>query len=94
MTVHSIGHVRESSQGSADDFHARAPALARLSPREVEVLAAASQGLTNAQIALQLGVTVHAVKFHLAAVYRKIGTANRTESANLFIRAQQDALQH
>ena len=93
--MHSIDCVQESSQRSAaDDLRDRAPALARLSAREVEVLAAASQGLTNAQIALQLGVTVHAVKFHLAAVYRKIGTANRTESANLFIRAQQDALHH
>lgn len=41
-------------------------------------------GLTNAQIARRLDVTVHAVKFHLASVYRKLGVSNRTEAAVLF----------
>lgn len=43
-----------------------------------------AMGLTNAQIAPRLGVTVHAVKFHLASVYRKLGVSNRTEAAVLF----------
>jgi DNA-binding NarL/FixJ family response regulator len=30
---------------------------------------------------------VHAVKFHLAAVYRKLGVANRTQAASCFLRA-------
>lgn len=38
-------------------------------------------GLTNSQIAKGLGVSIHAVKFHLASVYRKLGVANRTEAA-------------
>ena len=32
-------------------------------------------------IARRLGLTVHAIKFHLASVYRKLGVANRTEAA-------------
>lgn len=40
----------------------------------------ASLGLTNAQIAARLSVTVHAVKFHLAGVYRKLHVGNRTEA--------------
>jgi DNA-binding NarL/FixJ family response regulator len=59
----------------------------RLSAREVEVLEMASLGLTNVQIAARLHVTIHAVKFHLAAVYRKLGVANRTEAAVLFLRS-------
>jgi DNA-binding NarL/FixJ family response regulator len=59
----------------------------RLSPREVEVLEMASLGLTNVQIAVRLHVTIHAVKFHLAAIYRKLGVTNRTEAAVLFLRA-------
>ena len=55
------------------------PAMA-LSPREADVLALASRGLTNRQIAAELHVTVHAVKFHLAGVYRKLGVSNRTEA--------------
>ena len=57
-----------------------------LSPREAEVLDLASLGLTNPQIAARLEVTVHAVKFHLAAVYRKLGVANRTEAVVRWLR--------
>lgn len=56
----------------------------KLSPREAEVLEMATHGLTNTQIARDLGVSVHAVKFHLASVYRKLGVSNRTEAAVLF----------
>jgi DNA-binding CsgD family transcriptional regulator len=59
----------------------------RLSPREVEVLRLTSSGLTNAEVAALLGVTVHAVKFHLAAIYRRLGVANRTEAAFWYLRA-------
>jgi DNA-binding CsgD family transcriptional regulator len=52
----------------------------QLTPREIEVLDLAAHGMTNQQIAERLGVTVHAVKFHLAGVYRKLGVANRTEA--------------
>jgi DNA-binding NarL/FixJ family response regulator len=58
-----------------------------LSPRELEVLDLAALGLTNHQIAARLHVTVHAVKFHLAAVYRKLGVSNRTEAVVLRLRA-------
>lgn len=51
-----------------------------LTPRELEVLQLTSRGMTNAQVAERLGVTVHAIKFHLAAIYRKLGVANRTEA--------------
>jgi DNA-binding CsgD family transcriptional regulator len=58
-----------------------------LSPRELEVLEMAALGLTNWQIATRLHVSVHAVKFHLARVYRKLGATNRTEAAVMFLRA-------
>jgi DNA-binding NarL/FixJ family response regulator len=59
---------------------------ALLSPRESEVLDLAALGLTNAQIAAQLHVTVHAVKFHLAGVYRKLEVTNRTEAVVCWLR--------
>jgi DNA-binding CsgD family transcriptional regulator len=64
-----------------------------LSPREMQVLDMASLGLTNGQIATRLHVSVHAVKFHLAAVYRKLGVANRTEAAFLYLRGTSAAVQ-
>ncbi len=60
--------------------------LARLTAREHEVLRRTSLGETNAQIAAGLGVTVHAVKFHLGSIFRKLGVRNRTEAAAAFHR--------
>ena len=57
-----------------------------LSPREVQVLECASLGLTNAEIAQRLDVTVHAVKFHLGAIYRKLAVSNRTKAVGLYLR--------
>lgn len=57
-----------------------------LTPREAEVLELIARGLTNRQVGQHLDVTVHAVKFHLASIYRKLGVTNRTAAAGLFFR--------
>jgi DNA-binding CsgD family transcriptional regulator len=57
-----------------------------LTPREVEVLELAALGQTNLQVAAGLGVSVHAVKFHLASIFRKLGVKNRTEAAAVYLR--------
>jgi DNA-binding CsgD family transcriptional regulator len=62
-----------------------------LSRRELEVLEMASRGLTNSQVGAQLDISVHAVKFHLASIYRKLRVANRTEAAVLYLRSQSEA---
>ncbi|MGI5224973.1 helix-turn-helix transcriptional regulator [Actinoallomurus sp. CA-142502] len=49
--------------------------------RNVAVLAA--QGLTNPQVATQMFVSPHTVKFHLRQVFRKLGIASRVELARL-----------
>ena len=58
-----------------------------LSSREVEVLEMASLGLKNAEIAERLGLSVHAIKFHLAAIYRKLSVTNRTEAVVTYVRS-------
>jgi DNA-binding CsgD family transcriptional regulator len=57
-----------------------------LTAREREVLALTSDGATNTEVAAKLGLTVHAVKFHLASIFRKLGVSNRTEAAALYFR--------
>lgn len=64
--------------------------LLALTPRELEVLRMTTSGRTNAEIATQLAVSVHAVKFHLAQIYRRLGVANRTEAAVTYLRAQSE----
>ena len=58
-----------------------------LTPRERDVMERAAHGLTNARIAAELSVSTHAVKFHLASVYRKLGVANRTEATAIYVTA-------
>jgi len=62
--------------------------LARLTPRELQVLEMISFGLTNAEAARRLNVSVHAIKFHLAAIYSRLGVTNRTEAAVAYLRLQ------
>lgn len=59
--------------------------LGALTAREHEVLRRAAQGETNAEIAAGLGVTIHAVKFHLGLVFRKLGVHNRTAAAATYL---------
>jgi DNA-binding NarL/FixJ family response regulator len=56
-----------------------------LTSRELEVLQALAQGLANKQIALALGISDHTVKFHVSAVYSKLGVTNRTEAVRVGI---------
>jgi len=51
-----------------------------LTDRESEVLQLLAQGLANKQIALRLNISEHTVKFHVSAIYAKLGVANRTEA--------------
>jgi hypothetical protein len=43
-----------------------------LTPREVEVLAAIGNGLSNKAVARQLGISQHTVKFHVESLLRKL----------------------
>jgi DNA-binding CsgD family transcriptional regulator len=60
----------------------------QLTLREAEVMEMATFGLTNAQIADRLTVSIHAIKFHLASVYRKLDVSNRTEAAVAYLHIQ------
>jgi DNA-binding NarL/FixJ family response regulator len=52
-----------------------------LSPRELDVVKLAARGLTNAEIATQLFISVGTVKTHLGSVQTKLGARNRVEIA-------------
>lgn len=57
-----------------------------LSRRELDVLEMTAQGMTNSEVGQCLDVSVHAVKFHLASIYRKLNVGNRTEAAVMYLR--------
>jgi DNA-binding NarL/FixJ family response regulator len=56
------------------------PIVDPLTPREREVLQLAAEGLANKQIALELEISEHTVKFHLSSLYTKMGVTSRTEA--------------
>jgi NarL family two-component system response regulator LiaR len=51
-----------------------------LSEREHEVLDLLAEGLSNAEIAEQMVVSVAAVKYHVSSILSKLGATNRTEA--------------
>jgi DNA-binding CsgD family transcriptional regulator len=57
--------------------------VADLTAREVEVLQHAAQGLTYAEIAEQLIISVRTVDAHLRSVYRKLGVTSRMEATRV-----------
>ena len=57
-----------------------------LTPREVEVLTAISNGLTNKEIARELGISRHTVKFHVESLMRKLAVSSRAEAVSKSIR--------
>ena len=57
-----------------------------LTPREIEVLRMMAQGLGNKEIASQLGISDHTVKFHISSIFAKLGASSRTEAVTVGIR--------
>ncbi|PZE38514.1 MULTISPECIES: response regulator transcription factor [unclassified Curtobacterium] len=52
-----------------------------LSPREREVLVRLARGLSNRQIASELGIAERTVKVHVGSVFRRLQVADRTTAA-------------
>jgi DNA-binding NarL/FixJ family response regulator len=67
----------ETSVDGAGDWPGRE---AGLSPREAEVIALITQGLSNQQIADRVFVSINTVKTYIRSAYRKIGVTSRTQA--------------
>ena len=57
-----------------------------LSPRQVAVLEQLAQGLSNKQIAHELGIAEPTIKMHISAILRAFGVQNRVQ---ILIKAKQ-----
>ncbi|WP_117000663.1 LuxR C-terminal-related transcriptional regulator [Desertimonas flava] len=61
-----------------------APQTDALSTREIEVLALLERGLSVPAIAKQLFLSPNTVKFHVKAIYRKLGVGSRDEAVRVW----------
>ncbi len=54
--------------------------IEKLTPREIEVLKLAAKGISNRDIATELGIGVRTVKGHLVNIFAKMEVGSRTEA--------------
>ena len=67
----------ETSVDGAGDWPGRA---AGLTPREAEILALITQGLTNQEIADRVYLSINSVKTYIRTAYRRIGVERRSQA--------------
>jgi DNA-binding NarL/FixJ family response regulator len=68
---------------AADDG---AELIEALTTREHDVLRLVADGLHNREIARSLDISEHAVKFHLASIFGKLGASTRTDAVQRGLR--------
>ena len=62
------------------------PPLPDLTNRQREILESITRGLSNKDIAKQLGISAPMVNEHINAIFAKLGAANRTEAVAIALR--------
>jgi len=67
----------------------RRPDKPRLSRRQTQILCLVAQGMTDKQVARELGLSPHTVEMHVALALRALGCSNRAEAVH---RAGQEGL--
>jgi two-component system, NarL family, response regulator YdfI len=78
MLLDGVSPADELPDSHDSDRHNAADA--RLTPRELEVLAAMADGASNKAIARRLDISFHTAKFHVAAILAKLDADSRTEA--------------
>ena len=78
--------VLETSDHSLQGNDGEAEFVEPLTARERDVLEMLAQGRGNKEIAAQLRISEHTVKFHVASILGKLGAATRTEAVSIALR--------
>jgi DNA-binding NarL/FixJ family response regulator len=66
--------------------HPTGELVEHLTPREVQVLELLAEGLANRAMAERLHISDQTVKFHIASIMGKLGTANRVQTVRRAVR--------
>ncbi|MBR2838282.1 MAG: response regulator transcription factor [Kiritimatiellae bacterium] len=84
--IRSVAAGRQVLAPEIRKMLAENPPVPELTPRQMEILHSVTRGLTNRDIANQLGITIDGVKDHINAILAKIGAANRSEAVAIAFR--------
>ena len=85
-TIRKIAAGKTVLADDVEQLLAEEQPIPDLSPRQREILESITQGLSNAQIALQLDISAESVKTHMSKLFAKLGAATRAEAAAIALR--------
>lgn len=72
-------------RGLPEEEHGADTGGESLTERENQVLQLLARGLSNKQVAANLFISDHTVKFHISSIFTKLGVTNRTEAVRVGI---------
>ena len=85
-TIRAVARGARAVSDEVAETLSRNPPSERLSARQFEILQSLARGLTNAEIAVELGISAESVKEYVNYLCQKLGAANRTEAVSLAYR--------
>ena len=86
--IRSVHAGRQFIPASIRRLISEDPPVPELSPRQLEILSSITRGLSNDDIAKQLGISRASVKTHILALFQKLGAATRAEAVAIALRKQ------
>lgn len=84
--IRTVAHGKEYISADIKEIIAAEPPIPPLSARQSEILESIIKGLTNKEIAYNLGISLPVVKEHVSGLFAKIGATNRSEAAAIALR--------
>ncbi len=75
-----IGNALRALMSADGQFEELAPTDNKLSKRQKQLIVMLDRGLSNREIADELGISEHTVKVHLWRLFRRLGVKSRTQT--------------
>ena len=85
-TIRAVARGERAISEDVERLMEEDPPAQALTPRQMEILDGLTRGLTNQDIAKELGIREDRVKGHVNTIFTKLGAANRTEAVAIALR--------
>lgn len=85
-TILRVADGKRVVSSEIEKMIANDPPSDALTPRQVEILASIARGLTDRDIAKELGIRLDGVNGHVRAILKRLHAANRTEAVTIALR--------